>query len=1031
MKRIVLATSLGLSVALAFLVLPSALPTARAAGDVFYASHDCTGLSACYPTIQEAVLAAGAGDTVRVVAGTYMETILITESLVLEGGWSPDGTERDWALHVTTIDAQRTGPVIWVNAPVSPTIEGFVITGGDDSAHLGWGGGIKVYLSAPDEGGLTIIRHNVITDNVACQTSGCQGQGGGVHVYRSTIYLESNTIISNVARTNSQGGNGGGVYVGWQSNAVISGNLIAHNTAVYSTTGTWEGEGGGVYCNHSGVELRNNEILNNVAVVSGTGKGGGVYAQGDLYANTIVSNVASVHGPGEGGGVYADYVQDFEDNVVRDNVASLNGVGAGGGLYAKQLQRFKDNSIINNRATRGGGVYLKDFSRTEMRDNYVAHNEATGTSSGPVLDGGGGLYSLDRDLDAYGNVFYSNTTASGGGGILIAAGEGLILRDNSVEVNRAAWGGGIAALTGTGSIVANRIVDNESMLGGGAYAADASGFLWDRNWILQNTATGFFGFSGGGMIIGLDAGTVTTLTNNVLARNAAGSNGLGGGIFLNEGEIRLFNNTLVDNDRGTYREGLFVAGGDLQARNNVFVGHSAGVSVTGGTVALDYNAYFDNDVDVVGASWGAHHLTADPRFVDRAGGDYHLLATSTLVDAGDPAVPVAHDVDGDARPRGAGVDVGADEVYRSASYVSAITGDDVAGTGEPTAPFASVTRGISETGSGGIVYVGRGRYTESITISHSLRLVGGYHEGDWNPSVTTYPTTLDADGMGRVVTIFGAGVHAVVDGFTITGGLADFPMPYGGGVLVQDGATVELWENVVTENRARTSGGGIALWIDDGTGGALVTMNRIHNNVSEGLPPHPMGLAPQQNPMPGGGALIFGPVQMVNNFVYGNTASGQGGDGIAVGGADRSPRLSHNTVVDNGGSAGVGIELIEGGEESTLYNNLVVGHGTGISATVERAATWDYNGFYDNGADYAPGLTAGAHDVVGDPHFVDRAGGDYHIGPGVMAGAGRDTGLLLDIDGETRPNPMGAAPDIGADEIAERYLYLPVVLRGS
>jgi hypothetical protein len=43
---------------------------------------------------------------------------------------------------VTTIDAHRTGSVIRVAGTVSPTIEGFVITGGDASSYLGWGGGI-------------------------------------------------------------------------------------------------------------------------------------------------------------------------------------------------------------------------------------------------------------------------------------------------------------------------------------------------------------------------------------------------------------------------------------------------------------------------------------------------------------------------------------------------------------------------------------------------------------------------------------------------------------------------------------------------------------------------------------------------------------------------------------------------------------------------------------------------------------------------------------------------------------------------
>ena len=89
---------------------------------------------------------------------------------------------------------------------------------------------------------------------------------------------------------------------------------------------------------------------------------------------------------------------------------------------------------------------------------------------------------------------------------------------------------------------------------------------------------------------------------------------------------------------------------------------------------------------------------------------------------------------------------------------------------------------------------------------------------------------------------------------------------------------------------------------------------------------------------------------------------------------------------------------------------------------------WDYNGFYENGEDYAADLAAGPHDVRGDPAFVNAAAGDYHIGAAsVMAGRGSDVGVAEDIDGDARPAPLDSSPDIGADEIAQRRLYLPLI----
>jgi hypothetical protein len=134
----------------------------------------------------------------------------------------------------------------------------------------------------------------------------------------------------------------------------------------------------------------------------------------------------------------------------------------------------------------------------------------------------------------------------------------------------------------------------------------------------------------------------------------------------------------------------------------------------------------------------------------------------------------------------------------------------------------------------------------------------------------------------------------------------------------------------------------------------------------------------------------------------------------------------HNTLADNGAADGEGILL--DGAQVRLYSNLIAGHGTGISSTFQAA--WDFNGFFNNTAAYGPGLTGGAHDVSGDPHFADAGGGDYHIGPAsAMAGRGTDVGVTKDIDGDARPAPVGSQPDLGADEANQHRLFLPLLLR--
>jgi len=728
---------------------------------------NCGGALPCYAAVQDAVDAASDGDTIRVAQGTYQETIEITKSVVLEGGWNADFTARDWDAYVTTLDAQRAGSVIQVHGLVSPTIEGFVITGGDASAALGWGGGILVQ-STWGSPGLAIIRHNVITDNVACSLSGCQGIGGGLRVYSSRAIIEYNTVISNAARTDVGGnGVGGGIAIGGNPiDALIAHNVILSNTAAYTPTSPADGQGGGVYVYSSGGDLRDNEIRGNVAARGGVGRGGGVYAGGALYGNRILSNTASINGEGYGGGVYALYVADFDDNLVQGNVASQNGDGTGGGVWARYLRQAEGNTIVGNVATRGGGIYYSTYSgRLSLRQNLIARNQATGNNSSPP-DGGGGIASAADWLAMIHNDVLSNTAQGAGGGVLLTGGgdKGVFL-DNRVISNTAFVGGGMAVYTATVGITRNQIISNVAVAGGGLMVVGTAQPALDGNAVLSNTAHGILGAGGGGVLVSVDSGQSVRLTNHIIAHNAAGAGGPGGGVLCRAGNCELINNTIVDNHRGDHKEGVYLVstGGSHTLINNIIAGHSTGVVLAAGTATLDHNDYYDNGTDMSGTTWGPHHRTDAPQFEDRAGMDYHLTLTSPLVDEGDGSVAPDHDFEGDPRPRGGGVDIGADEAYPAEVYVT-IVGSDTTGLGTKAAPYASVTKGLREVRTGGTVYVARGNYTECVTVTRSVDLLGGYRETDWSRDIAANPTTLDAQGTGTVVTISAPQAEVLVEG---------------------------------------------------------------------------------------------------------------------------------------------------------------------------------------------------------------------------------------------------------------------------
>ena len=380
-----------------------------------------------YPTIQDAIDAATAGDLILVAPGVYNESVIMWKPVRLQGAgagstiingvnvptdklvaWrekmdslfaaglvdslpgQPEGAagfNKSEGAAVTVIGIFDPGTGAppensFLRSGAEARIDGFGITGATV------GGGILVNSNAD---GIEISNNRVFGN------SGSFGGGirvgepflpttaDGPYAYNTNVNIHDNVVVQNAGRD----GAGGGISLNAGSdNYNVDGNLVCGNFTL--------GDGGGI--GHLGFsdngDITNNRVLfnqtfNQAVTVSGGGvfvagepNAGGVLTQGsgnvDIDFNLIQGNHA---GAGHGGGIRTQYVNG--QDVV--NALANNGNPRVGRWHRI---RIRDNTIVNNVAGwSGGGVSLQDTARPALfRRNSIAHNDSTATVGGLIVN---------------------------------------------------------------------------------------------------------------------------------------------------------------------------------------------------------------------------------------------------------------------------------------------------------------------------------------------------------------------------------------------------------------------------------------------------------------------------------------------------------------------------------------------------------------------------------------------------------------------------------------------------------------------
>jgi parallel beta-helix repeat protein len=294
----------------------------------------------------------------------------------------------------------------------------------------------------------------------------------------------------------------------------------------------------------------------------------------------------------------------------------------------------------------------------------------------------------------------------------------------------------------------------------------------------------------------------------------------------------------------------------------------------------------------------------------------------------------------------------------------------------------------------------RAGVTQVVYISKTVTVRGGYTTTDWTTSEPiAYPTTLDAQGQGRVLFITGD-VSATVEGLRITGGdasgLGGIPSgacgggvlitsaaalssatttlsdnqiisntsPFGGGLCVYDRANVKLTGNTIRyNNRDRGWTHAAGLYFRDSPG-ATLTANTISSNGSK-----------QPYSQLYGGALFLTShdATLIGNVIRGNIAQ-NGCGGLCFQNSDDIV-LERNIVTGNNGGAGEGGGLWVYNSDVVLTNTVIadnrvgpagLGSGLYIAGSSPRLlhTTFARNRGSDGSGVYVASISSGSRGVA-------------------------------------------------------------------
>ncbi|MDG2398345.1 MAG: lamin tail domain-containing protein, partial [Candidatus Marinimicrobia bacterium] len=578
----------------------------------------------------------------------------------------------------------------------------------------------------------------------------------------------------------------------------------------------------------------------------------------------------------------------------------------------------------------------------------------------------------------------ADTTFNDASGVVVFnSGEtSAALLDGFTIQNGTSFRGGGLTITASPTIK-NLIIKNNSALSGGGVHIQTGDPIFNNVDFLNNVSTvDYDGYS-----LGANGGalSVTGESQSIFSRCTFAGNqsgGYGGGAYVETATPNFINvNFYGNNSANEEGDGLVLsAGSTVDVTNSIFwsnnpeqIKFKSGGDANSLTVAYSniqggQDSIVTNDNGTV--TWGSGNIDVDPMFVDTANGNYHLRASSQLINGGHPD---STDSDGTI------ADIGAYPYLNSYSgptwYITE-SGNDTTATGASDDPFRSIQAGINFSNSGDTVLVAAGQYTENINWRNvnGIKLIGSGVEN----------CIIDGGQISNVITIgnsnMGSGLidtSTVISSFTIRNGesLSGGPFGQGGGLHINHQSSPLLENLLITDN---TGGHGGGMFVTNGSS-PLIRNVVIKDNIgSEG----------------GGIAFMAGGSPKLENVLIHNNTAGSFGGGIYCGAQHMS--LTNVTITENssnavGGSIYFAYQNFDDSDERPIITNsifwdnspqefyLASDPGTYVMGNFEIQYSDVTGGLDSVNIDGESTITWGNGNIDVDPMFVDTANGDYHL----------------------------------------------------